>query len=231
MRLAALEAHRIWAPTYDEQPNPLLALETRVLLPYIRTFFASTRFRAATVRQRFFLDIACGTGRWMLEAHKLGAVVLGVDACSEMLVRARQKPALSNRVVPADAASLPLASAIGDVTLCAFAASYFSDLGRAIAEMARITRAGGRVIISDMHAAAESASWSRGFHSCEIEHQRRTVTELCASARHAGLQFKRQLEAPFGEPERAIFRQAGKEHIFAKVSAIPAVWIGIWTKP
>ena len=75
MYATAIEAHRRWAPTYDSRPNALLALEQRVL---------AGALPAAAV----FLDVACGTGRWMRYFAGRGAVVFGLDACEEMLLQA-----------------------------------------------------------------------------------------------------------------------------------------------
>ena len=36
MVVSALEGHRIWSRQYDESPNPILALETRVLAPRLQ---------------------------------------------------------------------------------------------------------------------------------------------------------------------------------------------------
>ncbi len=49
----AVAAHRLWAATYDEAPNPLLALEGRLLKPLL------PRTRGLLV-----VDVACGSGRW-----------------------------------------------------------------------------------------------------------------------------------------------------------------------
>jgi hypothetical protein len=44
------------------------------------------------------------------------------------------------------------------------------------------------------------------------------------------LELEAQLDASFGEPERTLFKRAGKEDLFYEVSKIPAVWIGVWKK-
>ncbi len=71
-QLAAAEAYRLWAPEYDATPNPLLALEERLLRDELR--------RAV---RGLVLDVGCGTGRWgrLLE----GCRYFGVDRCAEML--------------------------------------------------------------------------------------------------------------------------------------------------
>src|SRR4051794_14130921 len=143
MLVQALEGHRIWSAEYDAQPNPLLALETRLLRNYIEPLAGCA-----------FLDVAAGTGRWMRIAQSRGARVYGVDLCREMLECAIQKPGLAGRLALADACELPLRSSSIDLAVCSFAFGYFSDLRSAIHEMARVARS---IIISDLHPEASVA--------------------------------------------------------------------------
>ncbi len=75
-------AYRLWAPSYDCDPNPLLALEGRVL-----------RARLALNPGMRVLDLATGTGRWLGYALSQGAHGFGVDISRDMLARAARKRA------------------------------------------------------------------------------------------------------------------------------------------
>lgn len=222
--VTAIAGHRIWASRYDAGPNPLLALETRVLLEKL-TVLPSSRF----------LDIACGTGRWMHWARQRGWHVLGIDACSEMLFEAARKPGLTGRLAVADACQVPLADGAADLTLCSFALSYVSSPHAAIAEMARVTRKGARVIVTDMHPAALAAGWTRSFRAAgqvfEMDHHLHPIAAQESAAASAGLTLEWRLEASFDEPEREIFAKAGKDSSFAELSQIPAVLAMCWSKP
>jgi len=211
--VSALEGHRIWASQYDGSLNPLLALEERVL---------------GTLKGRTCVDVGCGTGRW---TSRLAG--FGVDLCEEMLREGSEKSALRGRLLQADAGALPFASGSSDLTLCSFAVGYMNNLPAAIAEIARITRPGGRVIITDLHPAAVAAGWTRSFRVgaavYEMEHTRTAVPQTVEAARRCGLELAQQQDACFGEPERPIFEAARKS--LEDVAQTPAVWIGIWTKP
>jgi len=212
VRVTAIEGHRIWASSYDRGPNPLLALETRLLLD-----------RLGPLRGSRFLDVACGTGRWMLEAHGRGARVIGMDFCPEMLEAASRK-GLAGCLTVADASRIPIADNASDVTLCSFALGYVESPRQAIAEMARVTRRGGRIIVTDLHPSAIAAGWTRSFRSDG------QVYEIDHHAHPPALSLDWRLDANLAEPEREIFRQAGKDASFAEMTRIPALLAMCWTK-
>jgi demethylmenaquinone methyltransferase/2-methoxy-6-polyprenyl-1,4-benzoquinol methylase len=107
------------------------------------------------------LDVATGTGDLALELARRvspGGEVLGSDFAEGMLDRARAK-ALSagggaGRVRPrfewADALELPYEDASFDAATVGFGARNFDDLGRGLAEMARVVRPGGRVVVLEI---------------------------------------------------------------------------------
>jgi ubiquinone/menaquinone biosynthesis C-methylase UbiE len=223
MRVTAIEGHRHWAAGYDAGPNPLLALETRLLLE-----------RLSPLRAGRFLDVACGTGRWMLWARQRGSQVFGIDACPEMLREALRKPGLAGRLTLADACHIPLAGGAADLTLCSFALGYVSSAHAAIAEMARVTRKGARVVVADLHPGALAAGWTRSFRAdgqvYEMDHHPHPIAAWESAAESAGLALDWRLEAGFAEPEREIFRQAGKDSSFEELSRIPALLAMCWFK-
>jgi len=70
-----------WAAVYDEQPNPLLALEERYLAPLL-----------PALTGRDVLDAGCGTGRWLYRCiPQRPASLTGIDISVAMLARAREK--------------------------------------------------------------------------------------------------------------------------------------------
>lgn len=218
MRVSALEGHRIWAASYETTPNPLLALEARILPEKI-----------GRVALKQVVDVACGNGRWAARIAESGANVLGVDFCAEMLERAA--PNLRGRLVLADAGWLPLSPEIADLTICSFALGYFPDLDRAFSEIARITKYEGRFVLSDMHPEAVAAGWTRSFRAgglkYEMEHFGYSLEEIRSAARK-NFQLESEVDGYFGDPEKTIFEMAGKD--FAETAKVPAVWIASWRR-
>ncbi len=93
------------------------------------------------------LDVACGTGVVAREAADRGAgPVVGLDLNESMLAVARRiRPDIEWR--RGDAAELPFADDSFDVVLCQAAMMFFPDPDRALREMARITVAGGSLVV------------------------------------------------------------------------------------
>src|SRR5215217_525789 len=95
------------------------------------------------------LDVACGTGDLALEAASRGASVVGLDFSSEMLRHAREKSA-DVEWVEGSALALPFGDDAFDAATVGFGARNFADLGRGVAEMARVVRPGGRVVVLEI---------------------------------------------------------------------------------
>ena len=95
------------------------------------------------------LDVATGTGDLAVALRAAGAEVVGCDFSEEMLERARRKEP-SARFEWADALALPYDDDSFDAATVGFGARNFSDLGRGLAEMARVVRPGGRVVVLEI---------------------------------------------------------------------------------
>jgi len=96
------------------------------------------------------LDAACGTGDFAVADLRAGAAhVTGLDFSPRMLERARRK---APRVdwVEADMLALPFADASFDAATVGFGARNVADLERALRELRRVLRPGGRVAILEI---------------------------------------------------------------------------------
>lgn len=88
------------------------------------------------------LDVACGPGALCVKAKARGAVVTAVDFSSEMITRARATcPDI--QFVEGDAEALPFAYDQFDATVMNFGLLHLDSPEKALAEAARVTRAGG----------------------------------------------------------------------------------------
>jgi demethylmenaquinone methyltransferase/2-methoxy-6-polyprenyl-1,4-benzoquinol methylase len=95
------------------------------------------------------LDVATGTGDLAIALRARGADVTALDFSDGMLDVAREK-APEIRFEQGDALALPYAEGEFDAATVGFGARNFSDLGRGLREMARVTRPGGRVVVLEI---------------------------------------------------------------------------------
>ncbi len=222
--LSAKEGYRIWSLTYDMDPNPLLSLEMRTLIGNLDD-----------IAGKVFIDVACGTSRWMVRAVEMGARAFGLDLSSEMLDKARPKPGIAGCLIQADACCLPLIQQCADIVICSFAIGYVLDPEPLLNELSRITRRGGTVMISDIHPEALKAGWRRTFRGAsdlfEIENHFHTYRRLREGCINAGLELKEVFEPCFGEPEHMIIRSVGKDEMISRTSNVPAILASVWQRP
>lgn len=97
------------------------------------------------------IDVACGTGfatRAAAAAAGAAGAVAGVDVNPEMIGAATAGLAPGDAAVDwihASAMTLPWSAGRFDAAICQQGLQFFPDPGEGLAEMARVTRAGGRI--------------------------------------------------------------------------------------
>jgi len=111
-------------------------------------------WRAATVKAiapkagERVLDVACGTGTSTAALAKRGARVVGVDFSAGMIAEARRRhPDLE--FVEGDAQALPFGADEFDSVTVSFGLRNFADPHAALAEMYRVLKPGGRIVVTE----------------------------------------------------------------------------------
>lgn len=97
------------------------------------------------------LDVACGTGVVAVTAAQTGAQVSGLDLSPVLLADARRNAELIEAPIDfreGDVEALPYADASFDVVLSQFGHMFAPRPQRAVAEMLRVLRPGGRIAFS-----------------------------------------------------------------------------------
>ncbi len=165
-QIDVVEGYGRWAATYEQDMDghPLALAESgamRDLLPECAGVAA--------------LDAACGTGRYTRLLAERGAQVIGVDQSAEMLERARAAlvpPSFvppdsvlasvsppgtavqgTARFIEGDLLALPLDDASCDLAVVALALAHLetAQLKQVFAELRRVLRPGGVLLMSEMH--------------------------------------------------------------------------------
>jgi SAM-dependent methyltransferase len=218
-RVSVEEGYELWASGYDRDPNPLLALEERELGPLL-----------PNLAGKDVVDVACGTGRWLAKMLSLGArSAAGADLSSAMLAVARTKASLQGRLLRADCTALPLRAEVADLLVCSFAVGHLCDPVPLARELARVARPGADVYVTNLHPVGYARGWRTGFRLTgaliEIAGFSYSAEELRGVFVSQGFAAGRFLDARLGEPERGIFAQAGRRHLFKEACQLPAVLI------
>lgn len=122
-----------------------------------RHLFGDSRSWACGQATGEVLEVAVGTGL-NLEAYPHDVTLTGIDLSDAMLDIARSRATEIGRTATlqqADAHELPFDDATFDTVVCTFGLCAIPDHTRAIAEMTRVLRPGGRLILVD-HIASTS---------------------------------------------------------------------------
>jgi ubiquinone/menaquinone biosynthesis C-methylase UbiE len=97
------------------------------------------------------LEVAIGTGR-NLPLYPAGVTLTGVELSPAMLAQARERArefGIDADLREGDAQALPFEASSFDTVVCTLSLCAIPDDVRAIAEMARVVRPGGRVLLLD----------------------------------------------------------------------------------
>lgn len=121
---------------------------SQYLEPGAREFLASIDIAPGTQ----VLDVACGSGQLAIPIAEAGGDVTGVDIASNLVEQARARAAkagLDARFDEGDAEALPYGDAGFDLVISLFGAMFAPRPERVAAELLRVCRPGGRVVMGN----------------------------------------------------------------------------------
>jgi ubiquinone/menaquinone biosynthesis C-methylase UbiE len=191
------EGYAAWSATYDLPGNPLVSAEELV----VRAMIDATPHGRA-------LDAACGTGRHTKYLAEKSFDTTGIDCSPEMLELARDKVPQA-RFELGDLNAIPFATGSFDLALCALALDHTDDLRSPIAELARVVRPGGRVIISTLHPIGRQLGGGAFYRDADggrgmVRGPAQTVSDYIMAAVDAGLEIRECVEPVWSEREIAM---------------------------
>ena len=152
----------------SEGENPVREEYGKLAPVYDRrwSYYTEATARETVARIRFkpgesLLDVACGTGVLLALVGRLypGGGPAGVDLSAPMLAVARRRLPPSVPLRAGNVESLPFDDQSYDVVVCCSAFHYFRHPGLALAEMKRVLKPGGRIVITD---------WCDDYLACRV---------------------------------------------------------------
>ncbi len=103
------------------------------------------------------IDVACGPGTFTRPFASRVRRAVGVDLTPAMIEKARAEAARAGitniEFVRGDIYALPFADGLASIVACGYAFHHMQEPARALGEMARVLRRGGRVAIVDIISA------------------------------------------------------------------------------
>ena len=192
-----------WSESYDRSVLQWLLFgpSHRAIVGRLHTHWGDRPLRV--------LDVGCGTGVFAarIQSALPGAQVWGVDLVSGMLTKGTDRwRRHADRIVPiqGDSERLPFAADAFDVVTCANSFHHYPHQDRAVGEMHRVLRPGGRLMLIDGY---RDAPW--GWFIYDV-----CVASLEGSVHHAS-----------STRLRSLFDQAGLTEVTQKVFRGPAPFL------
>jgi len=106
-----------------------------------------------SVADKTLLDVGCGDGALASELARRGAIVTGLDADPAMIAAARRRSETEGtrlHLVEGQAERLPFDDAVFDRVVAVTVLCFVRNADRAIVEMARVLKPGGRLVIGEL---------------------------------------------------------------------------------
>jgi malonyl-CoA O-methyltransferase len=185
-----LAGYAHWARNYSARAhNLLMELEEAAMLSLL----------PANLSGKTCLDLACGSGRYLLLLQARGAgQVLGSDYSAHMLAQAHAVSKPSD-LIRHPFKALPFANEAFDLITCGLAVGHEKDLCQALAEIGRVLRPGGCLLYSDFHPFGALRGWQRSFTTengttFHVEHYLHLYSHHQHACAQAGLQIEAVLE-------------------------------------
>ena len=193
-----VEGYDMWSERYDREPNVLVAVEQ----PIVDRWVDSLPGPPGSV-----LDAATGTGRHAFRLSERGWRVTAFDLSPGMLKAAAARFAASGhdvelfqRDLGGGSHEVELSEATFDIVTCGLALSHVSDINRAVLDLARATRPGGTVILTDFHPEAYAIGWRADCHVAGhrylIPHTAHSREDYLLAVNTAGLSIVEIVDVP-----------------------------------
>ncbi|MBS3126698.1 class I SAM-dependent methyltransferase [Candidatus Woesearchaeota archaeon] len=140
------------------------------------------------------LDVSCGSGEFLRElSERTTAELHGLDLSSKMLAVANKKLKGKAHLQKGDVHNLPYPPDTFDYVISTEAFHHYDDQRKALQEMKRVLRKGGKAIIVDVNFGLQPIHWlfEKLEPGCVKMNSKKTMKRLLASAGFRNIQQRR----------------------------------------
>ena len=187
-----IESYACWSQTYGEHEKSAFELDESVILPFLGDLNSLT-----------VLDVGCGTGRFSRHFASSGADVLAIDISDEMLEiaeREAKKSGTEIEFIHGDILTANLGQERFDLIFSSLAVTHVPDLTALFTKFKICLRAGGKVVVSDVHPSVSMLGFKVGFvHEskfCEVPHFTHRISDFFTAAEQTGMRVEKLHEFP-----------------------------------
>jgi SAM-dependent methyltransferase len=193
----------LWATSYDATPNPLVALDRKHTLDFLKP--------AAGER---VLDAGCGTGAHLRAIAATGALSAGLDFSFGML-RVAKTAVPGSHLAQADLnRAFPVKRQSFDALLCSLVSEHLNDLQTFFGEARAVLKSGGRLVFSAFHPEIARAGVEANFEHEGTEYrlgaEPYTIDDYMGRMEDAGFRDLRASEFSVDDTMRATIPKAEK---------------------
>ncbi|RSN05913.1 SAM-dependent methyltransferase [Nonomuraea sp. WAC 01424] len=186
---------------------------------------------AGDVTGRRILDAGCGSGPLFAALRDRGAIVTGIDASAGMLEQARRRLGADAELWVADLAGpLPFPDGTFDDVVTSLVLHYLEDWGPTLAELRRVLRPGGRLLVSVDHpfvialmgvmagerpkyfeTRSRTEEWTMGGQTARMSFWHRPLHAMTEAFSAAGFRISVISEPPYVPEARELFPEEFRE--------------------
>jgi SAM-dependent methyltransferase len=193
------------------------------------------------------LDVGCGEGRFCRMMQQFGIATVGIDP-TEPLIKQAQRRDIKGEYRLGRAESLEFEDGCFDLVVAYLTLIDIPDLAAAIAEMARVLAAGGRLLIANVNSFSSASAVPNGGWSHELNGERRFYIDYYMEERSRWAEWRgiriQNWHRPLGRYMQLLLRQGLELRFFdepepcsddpkknARYRRVPDFLIMEWEKP